>query len=212
MNDVVSFDFEALSYAECYRLLVNTVVPRPIAFVTSMDASGTLNAAPFSFFNVMGHDPPVVVLGIERHGDRGLKDTAANILATKEFVVNLVSESMAEAMSACSQDVSSHVDELSLVDLSTAESTKLRVPRIAEAPASLECRQRMSITIGEGRTLVVGDVVAMHLQARFYDEATRHVLTPEMGLIARMHGSGWYARTTDLFYTARPGREDDGPA
>lgn len=209
---MVSFDFEAMSYAECYRLLVNTVVPRPIAFVTSMDVRGNLNAAPFSFFNVMGHDPPIVVLGIERHDLRGLKDTAANIRATKEFVVNLVSEAMAEPMSACSRDVAADVNELSLVGLCTAASTKLRVPRIAEAPATLECRERMSITIGEGRTLVIGDVVAMHLQTRFYDEATRHVLTPEMGLIGRMHGSGWYARTTDLFYTARPGRAEDDPA
>lgn len=211
MNDVISFDFEAMTYAECYRLLVNAVVPRPIAFVTSMDAGGILNAAPFSFFNVMGHDPPIVVLGIERHSERGLKDTAANILATKEFVVNLVSEALVEAMSACSRDAPADVDELSLVDLSTAGSDKVRVPRIAEAPASFECRERTSITIGDGRTLVVGDVVAMHLQKRFYDEATRHVLTTEMGLVGRMHGRGWYARTTDTFYIARPGRDADDP-
>ncbi|MEX2536064.1 MAG: flavin reductase family protein [Trueperaceae bacterium] len=200
------FDFETMSHQDCYRLLVNSVVPRPIAFVTSVDHDGTLNAAPFSFFNVMGHDPPVVVVGIERKagGAAGaLKDTAANIRSTHEFVINLVSEEMVEAMSTCAADFSADVDELDKAGLAPLASTKVAPLRIALSPASFECREMMSIGIGDGRTLVVGTVVAMHLQDRFYDESTRRISTPEMRLVGRMHGKGWYARTSDLFFVPR---------
>ena len=107
------FDFAALSTRDCYRLLVDTVVPRPIAFVTTLDRSGRRNAAPFSFFNVMGHDPPIVVLGLEQRRDGTQKDTAANIRSTHDFVVNLVSEGLAKQMNVSSASVPSEVDEIS---------------------------------------------------------------------------------------------------
>lgn len=198
------FDFEELSKRAVYRLLVDTVVPRPIAFVTSLDPAGRRNAAPFSFFNVMGHDPPIVVLGLEQRRDGRLKDTAANIRASHAFVVNLVSEELAEGMNLCSADLEPEVDELALAGLEVAPSEKVGVPRLAAAPASLECEEMMSIGLGEGRTLVVGRVLGLHLDDRVYDAAEGRVRTTAMRLVARMHGSGWYARTTDLFFLARP--------
>jgi len=198
------FDFSGMSARECYRLLVDTVVPRPIAFVSTVDARGRLNAAPFSFFNVMGHDPPLVVLGIEQRKGGGLKDTAANIRATREFVVNLVSEELAEAMNACSVSFPPEADEVALAGLETAPSASIGVPRLAAAPASLECTEMMSIGLGEGRNVIVGHVVAMHLDDAYYDVAERRVRTTDMRLIGRMHDSGWYVRTTDLLWLERP--------
>ena len=198
------FDFEELTARACYRLLVDTVVPRPIAFVTTVDREGRLNAAPFSFFNVMGHDPPLVVLGVEQRSDGRLKDTAANIRATREFVVNLVSEPLAHAMNVCSAQLPPEIDEVALTGLETASSEKIGVPRLVAAPASLECAEMMSIGLGEGRTLIVGTVVAMQIDDAFYDATEARVRTKEMRLIGRMHGSGWYTRTTDLLWLERP--------
>ncbi|HKI59275.1 MAG TPA: flavin reductase family protein [Trueperaceae bacterium] len=200
----MDFDFSELSRRAIYRLLVDTVVPRPIAFVTTVNESGGRNAAPFSFFNVMGHDPPIVVLGLEQRRDGRLKDTAANVRATHAFVVNLVSEELAQAMNLCSADLEPWVDEPALVGLEMVPSTRVSVPRLAAAPASLECEEMMSIGLGEGRTLVVGKVLALHVEDRYYDRAGERVRTADMHLVARMHGSGWYARTSDLFLLERP--------
>lgn len=197
------FKLEDLGHAESYRLLVNTVVPRPIALVTTSDAQGTLNAAPFSFFNIMGHDPPVLVLGIERRAPGELKDTVHNLRHSGEFVVNLVNEEIAVQMNICAIDYPPDVDELHEAGLTAAPSQMISVPRIGEAPASLECRVREIITIGDDRSLVIGNILALHLADQFYDAMRRYVLTEEMGLIARMHGRSWYARTSDLFHMER---------
>lgn len=202
------FDLEELSYRESYRLLVNTVVPRPIALVTSLDARGTANAAPFSFFNVMGHDPPVLVLGIERRGPGVPKDTLRNITERGEFVVNLVNEAIAEAMNVCAVDFPPDVDELERAGLTAAPSAKVSVPRVLESPVSLECATREVLQLGEERRLVVGDVKALHVADEYYDPEKGYVLTERLGLIGRMHGRGWYVRTTDLFYMERKQLEE----
>ncbi|MFO7545456.1 MAG: flavin reductase family protein [Trueperaceae bacterium] len=198
------FDLRRLTYREAYRYLVSTVVPRPIALVTTVDREGTRNAAPFSFFNVMGHDPPVLVLGIESSNSGGLKDTASNIRSTGEFVVNLVSEGMANAMNLCSQSLSPEVDEIALSGLTSVESTTVRPPRIAESPVSFECREHTTVTIGDGRSIVIGSAIAMHLDDRYYDPERDRVRTLDMKLIARMHGADWYLRTSDVFQLPRP--------
>lgn len=197
------FDLEALGYEESYRLLVNTVVPRPIALVTTMDSHGTPNAAPFSFFNLMGHDPPILVLGIERQAPGQYKDTLRNLRETGNFVVNLVNEAIAEQMNVCAIDFPSGVDELAEAGLSSESGMKVPVPRILESPVNLECTTRQVLEIGEGRCLVIGDIRALHIADEFYDPETRYVLTNKLGLIGRMHGRGWYVRTTDTFHMAR---------
>ena len=126
------FDMETLAAQNRYKILTATVTPRPIAWVTTISASGVINAAPFSFFNVMGHEPPTVAIGLLAGSER-FKDTAANILDTGEFVVNLVAERNAEAMNITCIDAPPEIDELTLAGLTPAASQAVRPPRIAES-------------------------------------------------------------------------------
>ena len=141
------FDMETLEAQNRYKILTATVTPRPIAWVTTISASGVINAAPFSFFNVMGHEPPTVAIGLLAGSER-FKDTAANILDTSEFVVNLVAESNAEAMNITCIDAPPEIDELTLAGLTPAASQAVRPPRIAESPVSFECRVLTSLVTG----------------------------------------------------------------
>lgn len=191
------FDFAALSADNVYKLLVSTVVPRPIAWVTTLDTEGRVNAAPYSFFNVMGNDPPVVCIGIgPKKGE--LKDTGTNIRRTGQFVVNLVSEETVQAMNITAIDVDPGVDELAMAKLTPLDSTTVAPPRIAESPVALECERLAVVELGNGRAVVMGKVLAMHVRDDcVLDPAKCYIDTPKLGLIGRMHGRGWYARTTD---------------
>ncbi|ABR89288.1 Uncharacterized conserved protein [Janthinobacterium sp. Marseille] len=201
----MQFDMEQLSADKRYKLLTATVTPRPIAWVTSQSTDGVVNAAPFSFFNVMGHEPPTVTLGLLRKADGGYKDTAANIMATGEFVINLVSEAMAESMNETCTNAPPEVDELQLAGLSAVPSLAVAPPRIAGCPVSFECRSLSSIVTGPCQVIVVATVLRAHIEDKFLLDAERcHVDTPALKLVSRMHGSGWYARSTDLFQLTRP--------
>jgi len=202
------FDMERLDPESCYKILTATVTPRPIAWVTTVSQDGIVNAAPYSFFNVMGHEPPTVVLGLLR-GPQGFKDTATNILATGEFVVNLVSEANAQAMNVTCMDAPPEVDELVCAGLTALKSEKVKPPRIAQSPVSFECRILGSLVTGPSQTIVIGRVVCAHVDERaVLDRVRCHIDTPALQLIARMHGSGWYARSNDLFQMARPTYKD----
>jgi flavin reductase (DIM6/NTAB) family NADH-FMN oxidoreductase RutF len=199
----MEFDFRTLAAADRYKIL-GSVTPRPIAWVTTQALDGVRNAAPYSFFNVMGHAPPTVALGLLA-GEDGFKDTAANILATGEFVVNLVTETDAAAMNLTCIDAPADIDEIDLAGLSTEPSTTVAPPRIATAPVSLECRTLHALRTGEYQTIIIGEVLVAHVADAFILDAARlHLDTPAMRLIARMHGAGWYARSTDLFQMERP--------
>ncbi|MNJ94415.1 Flavin reductase like domain protein [compost metagenome] len=201
----MQFDMEQLSADKRYKLLTATVTPRPIAWVTSQSVDGVVNAAPFSFFNVMGHEPPTVTLGLLRKADGGYKDTAANIMATGEFVINLVSEAMAESMNETCTNAPPEIDELQLAGLSAVPSLAVAPPRIAGCPVSFECRSLSSIVTGPCQVIVVATVLRAHIEDEFLLDAERcHVDTPALKLVSRMHGSGWYARSTDLFQLTRP--------
>lgn len=194
------FDFTTLKPVDQYKLLASTVVPRPIAWVVSLNAAGRLNAAPFSFFNVFGAGPPILCLGIgdRRPGDP--KDTGENIRQTREFVVNLVGHDNAEAMNVTAIEFGPEIDELAAAKLTTLPSAKIRPPRIAESPVAMECTLHSIIEFGPERALVIGQVQAMHVRDEAVLNAERcHIDTPKLDLIGRMHGGGWYARTTDRF-------------
>ena len=203
-----TFDFEIMAPKDRYRLMVSTVVPRPIAWVVTRGADGVVNAAPYSFFNVLGDDPVVVALGIlSRGGDGGAyKDTSGNILATREFVVNLVPDRLAQAMNQTCVDAPPGVSELEVAGLATAPSLKIAPPRIAASPVAFECRVLHLIETGPRQVIVLGQVVQAHLAREYLsgDSARPRVDTSALGMIGRMHGSGVYARTTDLFEMARP--------
>jgi flavin reductase (DIM6/NTAB) family NADH-FMN oxidoreductase RutF len=198
------FDFSALPAADAYKILASTVVPRPIAWISTLSADGVGNVAPYSFFNVMGHDPPILAVGMLRHPEDRPKDTPANILATREFVVNLVNEAVAEQMNITTADAPPEVDEAVLAGLTMLPSAKVKPRRIAEAAVNLECVLFAAIQAGPHQWVMLGQVVCAHVADRFVLDATRcHIDTPALGMIGRMHGSGWYARTTDLFQIER---------
>ncbi len=198
------FDFDKLPPAQRYKLLVSTVVPRPIAWVVSMDAAGRLNAAPFSFFNAFGEDPPIVIIGIGGRKPGDAKDTGNNIRTTREFVVNLVSYDNARQMVETAIEFDHDVDELAEAGLTTVPSTKIRTPRIAESPVAMECERMTTIELGTNRALIMGRVLAMHIRDDCVLDAERnYVDTPKLDLIGRMHGGGWYARLSDRFEVPR---------
>lgn len=194
------YDFAQTPAPTRYKLLVGSVVPRPIALVTTVDAAGNVNAGPYSFFNVLSHDPAVVALGIERRKDGRPKDTTANIDATGEFVVNLVDEAMGQGMVVCGADVEPGVDELRLAGFDAAPSVLVRPPRIAQSPVALECKVSRDLRLGEGnkRAILLGEVVAFRIRPDLVDPATDRVDTAKLGLIGRL-GAHDYVRLTDRF-------------
>lgn len=204
-----SFDFETLPPGDAYRLTTSTVVPRPIAWVVTKSREGVVNAAPYSFFNAFGEDPVIMVLGLlgSKSAGRRLKDTPTNIRETGEFVVNLVPERLAQAMNVTTVDAPPEVSEVTLAGLTAVDSDKVAPPRIAESPVAFECKLMHALETGPSQLTVIGRVVQLHVDAAYLegDPERPRIKTAEMGLIGRMHGRGWYARTTDLFEMDRPG-------
>ena len=193
------FDFDTIPMRDRYKLLVSTVVPRPIAWVVTQNPLGRLNAAPFSFFNVFSEEPPIVILGIGERAAGQPKDTVRNIRDTGEFVINLVGHDNLEQMNITAIDFPPEVDEIAEAGLTTLPSVKNKPPRIAESPVAMECRRFQMIDLDAGRTLVLGEVLAMHVRDDYVaDPARTYVDTPKLDLIGRMHGAGWYARTSEL--------------
>lgn len=189
--------------ARAYKLLAGVVTPRPIAWVTTQDEAGRVNAAPFSFFNLLGTDPPM--LGFAP-GDRGPgipKDTARNIRRTREFVVNLVDEACAEAMNLTASEVPPEVSEIELAGLGTVPSRTVAPPRIAEAPVALECTEWATLEMG-GNRLVVGVIHHLFVREGILDPQTLLVNPEAFFPIGRMEVSAGYCRTRDRFQMPRP--------
>ena len=197
------FDFATLGPAERYKLMSAAITPRPIAWVTTISPEGVRNAAPYSFFNMMGADPPLVALGLMRRADGSHKDSARNILENGEFVVNLVREADAATMNFTCIDAPPNFDELDAASIRTLPSSLIAPQRIASAPVSMECQLFRSVEAGQ-TTIVLGKVMMFHIQDDLVDAERLHVDTLAMQLVARMHGAGWYARSTDLFQLRRP--------
>jgi flavin reductase (DIM6/NTAB) family NADH-FMN oxidoreductase RutF len=198
MSGHVHFDFAELSARERYKLLIGTVIPRPIAFITTLSRTGQRNAGPFSFFNVLTHDPAIVAIGIENYDDMRLKDTARNIRETEEFTVHIVDDALAAQMEICAIKFGPDIDELAEAGLETVPGVAVRSPRIVSAPAALECRRHMTIEVGKAREIVLGQVLGIHIRADIVDPARLHVDQIKMDAIGRLGGHG-YARTRDQF-------------
>lgn len=202
----MQFDFEGLPPERRYNILTSTIVPRPIAWITTVSRDGVLNAAPYSFFNVMGIDPPIIVVGIQKHPEVRLKDTAANIATTQEFVVNLVTQANAAAMNATSIDAPPAIDELALAQLATSPSSKVKAPRITISPVAFECVMHTTLSFSPNQAIVIGRVVHAHVDDDYVlDGARCHIDTPKLALVGRMHGAEWYTTTSDQFALHRPG-------
>ncbi len=198
----MDFDLEKAPAGVAYKLLVGLVAPRPIALITSMDENGRLNAAPFSAYNYLCTDPPIVGVGVTNRPERKdvPKDTARNIRRTGEFVVNVVTEDIAEKMNLCATDFPAEMSEVELAGFTTVASQKVRPPRLAEAHAALECREYATMEIGRSR-IILGRVVAVYVEDRFVDPEGPYILAEDLHSIGRMNGLGNYVRTRDAFLT-----------
>jgi flavin reductase (DIM6/NTAB) family NADH-FMN oxidoreductase RutF len=199
----MELDLEHEFADRAYPLLASLVTPRPIALVTSISVDGKVNAAPFSFFNLMGAAPPICAFAPGDREDGTPKDTARNIRATQEFVVNLVDESIAEAMNQCAASLPYGENELKYAGLTAVPSSIVKPPRIAEAPASLECTEWGTLRIGENR-VIIGFIKRLHLRDELFDAEKRRVHSEKLHLIGRMASPHWYCKTRDRFEMIRP--------
>jgi len=194
----VKFDVEKAKPREIYNLLIGLVAPRPIALITSMDENGGLNAAPFSAYNYLCTDPPIVGIGVANRPEHQPKDTAHNIRRTGEFVINVVTEDIAPQMNICATDFPAEVSELEMANLETAPSAVVKVPRIASAHAALECREHTTLEIGRSR-IVLGRVVSIYVEDQYVDPGGPYIRAEQLHAIGRMNGLGSYVRTRDSF-------------
>ncbi|RFB79045.1 flavin reductase family protein [Methylovirgula sp. 4M-Z18] len=192
------FDFAKLSERERYKLLIGTVIPRPIALVTTVSRAGRANAGPFSFFNVLTHDPAIVAIGVENHADMSFKDTARNIRETGEFTVHIVDNALVEHMEVCAIKFGPEIDELAEAGLATTAGQMVRSPRILAAPAALECRRHTTLQVGPAREIILGEVLGVFIRSDAVDASKFYVDQNLMDAVGRMGGYS-YARTRDQF-------------
>ncbi|MGO6998958.1 flavin reductase family protein [Rhizobium leguminosarum] len=184
----VSFDFQLLTERQRYKLMIGTIIPRPIALVTTVDENGRVNAAPFSFFNCLSADPPILAIGVENNADMSFKDTGHNIRMTEVFTVNIVSFAIAEAMHVCGAKYPRGVDELKEAGLTAMPGEKVASPFIAEAPAAFECKRHVTLELGRSRQIVMGEIVYAHYRDGVVDPERLHVDPAAVDAIARLGG------------------------
>lgn len=188
-----------------YKLMIGSILPRPIGWISTMDTAGTPNLAPYSFFNAVCPNPPHVLFCPNVRPDAGYKDTLANVRATGEFVVNLVSETVAEAMNITSGDYMPTVDEFIVAGLTPVPSVRIRPPRVAESPIQFECVVTQIVDVSSqpgGGSIVIGRVLCMHIDDGVLlgdDKIDLDRFRP----IGRLAGNS-YTRVTDRFDMTRP--------
>ena len=198
----MEFDLNGEHQRYAYKLLAGLITPRPIAWVTTLDEDGTVNAAPYSFFNVFGTRPPILGFAPGDKDPGTPKDTARNIRRTGEFVVNL-DEACAEAMNQSSQELAYGVSEVDLLKLETTPSTAIAPPRLTMAPVALECREWSTLEIGQNR-LVIGLIDRVHTKDGVLDPETLLVNADQFAPIGRMEVPSGYCRTDERFQMKRP--------
>lgn len=201
------FDFAALTERERYKLLIGTVIPRPIALVTTVDGEGRRNAGPFSFFNVLTHDPAIVAIGVENQADLSFKDTARNIDQTREFTVHIVDDALVRQMEICAIKFGPEVDEITEAGLETTPGRMVGSPRIVAAPAALECRLHSVLRVSPAREIILGEVVGLFVRSDALDPSNLHIDQQIMDVVGRM-GGHTYARTRDQFDIKTTSKED----
>jgi flavin reductase (DIM6/NTAB) family NADH-FMN oxidoreductase RutF len=206
----VEIDPRSMPPLAVYKLLIGCVVPRPIAWVSTVSAGGVNNVAPFSFFMGVCSDPPTIAFSASRRaadsrtGVTGKKDTVLNLEATGDFVVNVVDDALAEQMNLTSGEYPPDVDEFVVAALTAAPSVKVRAPRILEAPISMECRVAQILPVGRaGHSLVLGKVVHFHVRDGLYDPGTGRVDMYALKPVGRLAGQ-MYTHVHDIFEMKRP--------
>jgi len=201
----MQIDVAATPALDVYHTLVGVVTPRPIAWVTSVDAAGRLNLAPFSFFNAFGANPPVVVFSPTNRRDGSKKDTLLNVEATGEFVIHTATASLAVQVNQSSAELPRGQSEVEYIGLHTTPSVKVKPPRLAESPVAMECKVRQIVTVGSGPiagNLVIGEVLMIYVDDAVLDGNSR-VDPRKLRTVARLGGDYW-CHTSDLFEQKRP--------
>lgn len=204
MHEMKQFNPEQLSDIQNYKLLSGSVIPRPIAFVTSKDHEGTLNAAPFSFFNVVNNAPPMIAIAAQR-ADGERKDTAVNIEQTKEFVVHITDEMNVEEINKTAAPLEAGDNELDHTALTLINSEIVDTPAIREAKVRFECKLNQIVVLGSeenGADLIIGEVVMYHIEDETYFEDSK-INPNELKPVARLAGND-YAKLGETFTIQRP--------
>ena len=200
----MKFDLDQFGIKDCHDLLVGAVLPRPIAFVSTIGANGVNNLAPFSYFTVLSSKPPILGFGIGSKRDGGKKDTLENLEFSGDFVINVVTENLVEAMNQTSGDYPPEVDEFQVAGLTPGKSDLVQSPRVTESPINIECRLKQILQFGDAPRInrfVVGEVVRIHIKKELLEgNITR---AERLKAIGRM-GGDFYCRTQDLFEMKRP--------
>jgi flavin reductase (DIM6/NTAB) family NADH-FMN oxidoreductase RutF len=198
MHDMTEVDFQQISSYQRYKLMASLIVPRPIALVTTLGKNGVVNAAPFSMFNMLGEDPPILMLSINRLTDGRLKDTAANILESREFAVHLTDEPMAKQMHACGEALPAHLSELT-----ATPSQTIRPPRIVQAPVAFECVLHETLET-DSRYIFIGRIQWMAARDGLIDTQAWRVNLRDYHPVARF-GASFYTTSRERFAI------EDGP-
>ena len=204
----MQIDTQVLKPEAMHKLMIGCVVPRPIAWVSTVDAEGVANLAPFSYFMAITHDPPTIAFSASPRaayaGVPGKKDTLRNVEVTREFVVNLVDDALAEAMNVTSGEYPPEVDEFAQAGLTTAPSVKVKAPRVAAAPINMECHLQQIIPIGNRPShLVIGRIVHLHLRDDVYDPSGGRIDMHRLRPVGRLAGN-LYTHVHDIFEMKRP--------
>lgn len=189
---------QSLTQGSRYKLLTALVIPRPIAWITTLNEDGTVNAAPYSFFNVLGNRPPIIAFGPGEKVDGSLKDTPRNIASRGNFVVNLVHERVADAMHRSAAPFPAGISEVEALGLQVDPSVSVETPRISACKVSLECEHHSTIEIGENR-VVFGLVRYMHVRDGLLDPETFLLKPGAFDGVGRLQGPGWYCSSKDRF-------------
>jgi len=199
----MQFDPQIVAPQSIYKLLIGCVVPRPIAWVSSLSEDAMPNLAPFSFFMAVCNNPPTLAFSSGRREDKK-KDTVRNIEYTQDFVVNLVDDALAEQMNFTSGEYPPAVDEFALTGLTAAPGIKVKAPRVAEAPISMECRVVQILPVGHGpHSLVLGEIVYFHIRDDLYDPNTGRIDMHRLHPVGRLAGN-LYTHVHDIFEMKRP--------
>jgi flavin reductase (DIM6/NTAB) family NADH-FMN oxidoreductase RutF len=204
----MKFDPNEMGIREVYTLMVQLITPRPIAWVSTISETGVTNLAPYSFFNGVGANPPSVLFCPVNRRDGSRKDSLANVLATKEFVVNVVSSQHADVMNKTSADFGPEISEFDQLKIEAVESVKIKPPRVASSLAQFECKLLQHIELAKGpagANVVIGEIVMLHVEDSIVDDG---IISPDgIDSIGRLGGKA-YTRTTDRFELDRPPAPD----
>ncbi|PAV28061.1 hypothetical protein CIL05_18295 [Virgibacillus profundi] len=201
---MLSFNPNDNTERENYKLLIGSIVPRPIAFITSVGEDGTINGAPFSYFNVVSSNPPMISISTQRKN--GIqKDTARNIMEKKEFVVHIVDEQNVEKINITAASLPPQISEIEKAGLTLAESESISVPGIKESKVRFECILEHSVQLGENNTigtdLIIGKIVRFHMDEEIYEDG--RINHEKLGAMSRLAGPN-YAGIGDVISIERP--------